>query len=99
MRRSVFEHVIRASGDIGEGSLFHEQNGYYAQGVGPETTVLPDGWQRGDSLAGAVKGEIDKAISRTGLGVAGWREVPVDTSVCGELALRSLHAAYGFEDD
>ena len=45
MRRSEFEHVIRASGDIGEGSLFHEQNGYYAQGVGPETTVLPDGWQ------------------------------------------------------
>ncbi len=30
---------------IGEGSLFHEHNGYYAQGVGPETAVLPDGWQ------------------------------------------------------
>ena len=29
---------------IGEGSHFHEQFGYYAQGVGPETAVLPEGW-------------------------------------------------------
>lgn len=29
---------------IGEGSPFHEQNGYYAQGVGPETALLPMGW-------------------------------------------------------
>lgn len=32
-------------GSIGEGSPFHETFGYYAQGVGPETAVLPDGWQ------------------------------------------------------
>ncbi len=30
---------------IGEGSRFHETHGYYAQGVGPETACLPDGWQ------------------------------------------------------
>ena len=30
---------------IGEGSPFHEEFGYYAQGVGPETAVLPSGWQ------------------------------------------------------
>jgi hypothetical protein len=30
---------------IGEGSSFHETHGYYAQGVGPETAVLPSGWQ------------------------------------------------------
>lgn len=33
-------------GSIGEGSQFHEQFGYYAQGVGPDTAVLPTGWQR-----------------------------------------------------
>lgn len=33
-------------GSIGEGSFFHEQFGYYAQGVGPETAVLPDGWKK-----------------------------------------------------
>lgn len=28
-------------GAIGEGSTFHETHGYYAQGVGPETAILP----------------------------------------------------------
>jgi len=32
-------------GCIGELSPFHEQFGYYAQGVGPETATLPEGWQ------------------------------------------------------
>ena len=32
-------------GAIGEGSSFHETHGYYAQGVGPETALLPSGWQ------------------------------------------------------
>lgn len=31
-------------GAIGELSLFHEQFGYYAQGVSVTTAVLPDGW-------------------------------------------------------
>jgi hypothetical protein len=33
-------------GSIGEGSAFHESFGYYAQGVGPRTAILPAGWQR-----------------------------------------------------
>jgi hypothetical protein len=32
-------------GAIGEGSPFHDCFGYYAQGVGPETALLPQGWQ------------------------------------------------------
>jgi hypothetical protein len=32
-------------GAIGEGSHFEDAFGYYAQGVGPETAVLPAGWQ------------------------------------------------------
>ena len=31
-------------GAIGEGSQFHDEFGYYAQGVGPETAVLPSDW-------------------------------------------------------
>lgn len=31
-------------GAIGEGSQFHDTYGYYAQGVGPETAVLPFDW-------------------------------------------------------
>ena len=33
-------------GAIGEGSDFHTTYRYYAQGVGPETSVLPEGWQQ-----------------------------------------------------
>ena len=34
----------KIEGAIGEGSHFHDTNGYYAQGVGPETAILPTGW-------------------------------------------------------
>ena len=32
-------------GSIGEGSPFEREYGYYAHGVGPETAVLPAGWE------------------------------------------------------
>lgn len=33
-------------GSVGELSPFHTTFGYYAQGVGPETAVLPEGWEQ-----------------------------------------------------
>jgi hypothetical protein len=44
--KSKPEMADKVDGAIGEGSRFHEQFGYYAQGVGPDTAVLPRGWQR-----------------------------------------------------
>lgn len=35
----------RIDGAIGEGSHFHQQFGYYAQGVDEDTAVLPAGWR------------------------------------------------------
>jgi len=32
-------------GSIGQLSFFHDHFGYYAQGVGPETAYLPNGWK------------------------------------------------------
>jgi hypothetical protein len=49
-------------GSIGELSPFHATFGYYAQGVSPETAVLPTGWQ--DRLV-----PIHNANTR---GVTGW---------------------------
>jgi len=40
------ELADKVDGAIGEGSRFHEQYGYYAQGVAPDTATLPRGWQR-----------------------------------------------------
>ena len=45
---------------------------------------------QGKKLSAKTKREIDKAVTESGLEIAGWREVPVDTSVCGELALQTL---------
>jgi hypothetical protein len=38
------ELADRIDGAIGEGSQFHQTHGYYAQGVGPETAILPSDW-------------------------------------------------------
>lgn len=43
--RSHPERADLIDGSIGELSPFHEAFGYYAQGVGPETAVLPRGWE------------------------------------------------------
>lgn len=39
------ELAEKIDGAIGEGSQFHDTYGYYAQGVGPETAILPRDWQ------------------------------------------------------
>lgn len=39
------ERADLVDGAIGEGSRFHEEFGYYAQGVGERTATLPRGWQ------------------------------------------------------
>ena len=36
----------KIDGAIGQGSQFHQTYGYYAQGVGPETAVLPRDWMQ-----------------------------------------------------
>ncbi|MBW1687056.1 MAG: hypothetical protein JRS35_18560 [Deltaproteobacteria bacterium] len=39
------EKAANIDGAIGELSMFHESYGYYAQGVSPETAILPTGWE------------------------------------------------------
>jgi hypothetical protein len=39
------EKSIDIDGSIGELSPFHQEFGYYAHGVAPETATLPDGWE------------------------------------------------------
>ncbi|NNF41285.1 MAG: glutamate synthase large subunit, partial [Woeseiaceae bacterium] len=42
------------------------------------------------ATAAAARRVIDGAISEVGLDVAGWREVPIDTTACGAQALATL---------
>ncbi len=39
------EKAYKVDGAIGEGSSFHELHGYYAQGVGNKTAILPEDWE------------------------------------------------------
>lgn len=54
------ERADLVDGCIGELSPFHDTFGYYAQGVGPETAVVPSGWEsrliqiRGPGTRGAT---------------------------------------------
>ncbi len=50
------------------------------------TVFLPTG----DQAAAAMRRIVEEAVAHKGLAVAGWREVPVDPSVCGEVALETL---------
>ena len=43
--KNVPERADLIDGTLGEGSPFHETFGYYAQGVGPETAKLAEGWR------------------------------------------------------
>ncbi|HEY3820868.1 MAG TPA: DUF6036 family nucleotidyltransferase [Polyangiaceae bacterium] len=43
--RNKPERSDLVDGSIGEGSPFHDTYGYYAQGVGETTAVLPAGWK------------------------------------------------------
>ena len=67
------ELADKVDGAIGEGSSFHVVNGYYAQGVGPETALLPGGWkdrvvvvknQNTNGVAGLCIDVHDLAISK-----------------------------------
>jgi hypothetical protein len=56
------ERADLIDGAIGEGSRFHEEFGYYAQGVSERTAVLPRGW-----LERLVKIEILNTAGTVGL--------------------------------
>lgn len=56
------DKAILIDGAIGEGSLFHQEFGYYAHGVAPDTATLPAGWQ--DRL---VKFEVGDPAGTIGL--------------------------------
>ena len=82
MQRPELADLI--DGAIGYGSAFDEQFGYYADGVGPETAVLPNGWQ-----TRLVKVENEN----TGGGV-GWRLDVHDLAVAKLAAGREKDLAF-----
>jgi hypothetical protein len=65
------------SGSIGEMSPFHTTFGYYGDGVGPETAVLPAGWEarlvpianaNTNGVTGLCLSPVDIAVSKLAAG-------------------------------
>lgn len=49
-------------GVLGEGSAFHEMNGYYAQGVDVTTATLPDRWRADGCVLTSSRERCDWAL-------------------------------------
>jgi Nucleotidyltransferase of unknown function (DUF6036) len=43
--RNAPDKAIVIDANLGDGSPFHREYGYYAYGVGPETAYAPEGWE------------------------------------------------------
>lgn len=71
-------------GSIGELSPFHETFGYYAHGVGPQTAILPQGWE--DRLLPLRNENTD--------GVTGWCLHPLDIAISKLAAGRAKDLEY-----
>lgn len=64
--RNFPDRADEIDGALGDGSAFHDVNGYYAHAVGPETLIAPAGWQ--DRL---VRVDVP-AVLRAGKSATGW---------------------------
>ena len=80
-------------GAIGELSFFHDEFGYYAQGVGPTTAILPAGWEArlvvvsNENTGGAVGHCLEIHDLLAAKYVAGRDK---DRRFCGEAVRRGL---------
>ncbi|MDY6919635.1 MAG: glutamate synthase large subunit [Pseudomonadota bacterium] len=91
---------IAADGKTGDGcGLLLQMPEAFFRGVAEKTFSQPLSKQfavgmvflsRDNDKASAGRQALEREISAQGLTILGWREVPVDTSVCGRIAMESL---------
>jgi hypothetical protein len=62
--RSFPERADLIDSTIGEGSPFERAFGYYARSVGPETAILPEGWQKRLVLVRCLVGSPSRHTAR-----------------------------------
>ena len=74
----------KVDGAMGEGSSFHELHGYYAQGVGVKTAVLPKDWE----------GRLVAVNNENTNGVTGYCLEVHDLAISKLIAMRSKYLAF-----
>ena len=99
LARLTHRGAVAADGKTGDGcGLLIKFPGAFLRAVGQDLGFdLNERFAAGtvflnqdESKAASARDTIDTAIAEIGLEVVGWREVPIDASVCGEQALRTL---------
>ena len=75
------------SASIGELSRFHSTHGIYADGVGPNTAVLPEGWRR----------RLVRVQNDNTMGAIGWCLDPIDLAVAKYVAERPKDIVFTLE--
>ena len=93
------ERAELVDASIGEGSYFHEQFGYYVQGVSAKTAILPAGWEKRlvridnentNGIAGLCLEVHDLAISKYVAGRPKDREFTRELARNGMVKLQTL---------
>ena len=99
LARLTHRGAVAADGKTGDGcGLLIKFPESFMRSVADETDIrLGEQFAAGtvflsqdDELAARVRAEIEQALGDYGLGAAGWRAVPIDPSVCGDMALKTL---------
>ncbi|MFQ5610061.1 MAG: glutamate synthase large subunit, partial [Woeseiaceae bacterium] len=99
LARLTHRGAVAADGKTGDGcGLLIKFPATFLRAVGEESGLrLNERFAAGtvflsqdDMLAEMARSEIETAVADAGLDVAGWRTVPTDPSVCGEMAVRTL---------
>ncbi len=81
-RRPELSREIERS--LGELSLFSETYGYFADGVGPDTAVLPAGWEE----------RLTAVYNENTGGATGWCIAPCDLTIAKLAAARPKDIAF-----
>jgi glutamate synthase (NADPH/NADH) large chain len=99
LERLTHRGAIAADGKSGDGCglLLKKPDGFLRQIAESLNFELAEFYAAGmvflntdNNLAQTARQTLEKALTEEGLDVAGWREVPVDPSACGEESLKSL---------
>jgi len=99
LARLTHRGAVAADGKTGDGcGLLIKFPTSFLRGVGEELGFKLDArfaagtvfLSQDEDRAASARETIDTAIAEIGLQVAGWRQVPTDSSVCGDQALRTL---------
>ncbi|WP_444994371.1 glutamate synthase large subunit [Aliikangiella sp. IMCC44359] len=99
LTRMTHRGAINADGITGDGcgisiqlsdAFFRKVGESLGYTLGPHFAVGQVFLNRDDSIAAQTKSILEEELAKETLTICGWRKVPIDTSVCGSAAMKTL---------